>query len=116
MFGCHVYSDGLRVSVFGGGDGLVQPVCAGLGAFDDAGYGILRQGAAASSGHLEAGDLQYGPRSPVYKRGVCWAVGGGGDPDQHGWSRPGLRQHLCGEAVAVGEIRRGLPQGIPSGW
>jgi len=36
----HLYPNGLWVCVPGGGDGLVQPVCAGLGAFDNAGDGI----------------------------------------------------------------------------
>lgn len=45
VFGYHVYSDGFWVSVPGGGDGLVQSVCVGLGAFDDAGYGILYKSA-----------------------------------------------------------------------
>ncbi len=39
--GYHLYPTPVWVCVPGGGDGLVQPVCAGLGAFDHAGDGIL---------------------------------------------------------------------------
>src|SRR5690349_7682227 len=39
--GHHVYSDGVRVRVPGGGDGLVQPVRAELGAVGDDGSAVL---------------------------------------------------------------------------
>ena len=40
----HVCADGLWVHVFGGGDGLVESVCAGLGADQQAGQRVLHSG------------------------------------------------------------------------
>jgi hypothetical protein len=37
-------------------------------------------------------------------------VDAGGRGDQHGWMRPGLRQHLYGAALAVGQVRRGVSE------
>ena len=61
VLGYRLHSNGLWVCVSGSSDGLVQPVCAGLGAFDNAGDGILRDSTAARVDVFEARDLEHRP-------------------------------------------------------
>ena len=60
----------------------------------------------------DAGDLQHGPRVAIHRDRVYGSDHGGRGADQHG--RPGPRpgQRLCRTAVAIGEIRRGVPEGL----
>src|ERR1035441_4904579 len=49
----HVCADGLRVHVSGGGDGLVEPVCVGLGTIQQSGQRVLdRKSTRLNSSHL----------------------------------------------------------------
>ncbi len=65
-------------------------------------------GAGAPRGAL---DLEHRPREPVHERGVPWCPAGGGGADQHGWPGAMDRQPAHRAAVALDEVREGLPGG-----
>ena len=96
------------ISVLGGGDGLVQPVRACLGAVelpgDDLLPGRLGEGTPEGSSRY----LQHGSRSSVYKRGVHTEATREGNPDQHGRKRAGLGQHLRRAVMEDREVRGSL--------
>ena len=48
--GHYLYSDAPRIHVSGGGDGLVEPVCTGLGVEQHAGSRVLCASVAAGAG------------------------------------------------------------------
>jgi hypothetical protein len=57
-------------------------------------------------------DLQHRPRRAIYRHGLHGATDRGQDPDQHGWTRPGAGQCLCGAALAECEVQGGLSAGL----
>src|SRR4051812_10136838 len=104
---------GARLRLSGRGAGLVQPTGAGLAAVDHAGGRVLpRRGAGGPGAPWQAGDLQHGPRQPLHQRGLHRDAAGPGDPHQHEWPRRLAGQRLRRAAVALGEIRGGLPAGL----
>ena len=68
--GHHLRPHAERVLVSGGGDGLVQPVCPGLGALQHVGVALLSGGVGAGLEGVLSRDLQHRPRLPVYRGGV----------------------------------------------
>ena len=73
---------------------------------------LLCRGAGRRPGSGNARRVQHRPRKPVHQPGVHADTAGTLGEDQHG--RPGQvpRQHLRGAAVADGEVRGGLPEGL----
>ena len=66
----HLRADGSWVHVFGGGDGLVEPVCAGLGAVQQLGQRVLHPRLDGGAGGGPAAvHLQHRPGKPVHQRG-----------------------------------------------
>jgi len=103
--GYHVYSAHARIHVSGGCDGLVQSVRFGLGTFQHAGRSFLRGGFDQGDGRARAaGNFQYRSRLSVHGGGIHRRVETGRSTDQHGWSRPGIGQRVCGTVVAIGQI------------
>lgn len=77
-----------RVCVFGGGHGLVFPICVVLSAFQQSGDGFLSRGSRRGVGYRHPRYFQYGSGMPVYQRRFygasqsgrsksAWMVGGG---------------------------------------
>ena len=91
-------------SVPGGGDGLVQPVCVGVGVVEHAGGRFLPGCIGAVAGGWETWDLQHGPGIPVHQRGFhrlpggCWRAG------EYDRARSGDGQPVCGAAVEDSEV------------
>ena len=111
----YVRSAGPRLRLPCGDHRRVQPDGEFVGAFDDAGKGLLLGGAPGGPGPGEAGDFQYRPRVSVHQPRIHGASGKPRDPGQHGRPRPGLRQHLRRATLAVGQVRGGLSSRIPDG-
>src|ERR1035437_7777448 len=109
----HLHSAAGRVCLSGGGHRLVQPLRAGLGVVDQFGSRLLRGRAGAGVGHSVPGDLQHRPGGAIHQRAVSGAALGGPGAAEYGRTGAGLRQHLRGAVVAHGEVRGGLPQGLP---
>jgi hypothetical protein len=83
-----------------------------VGSVADSGSGLLRSGIASRAGGKETGDIQQRSGQPVHER---WLHGGApisGCAHQHGWTRPGVRQHHGGALVAECEIRGGVSEGL----
>ena len=99
--GHHLCADGLRVHVFGGGDGLVEPLRAGLGADQQAGGGfcvVPGQGRCGQDGRPRSSPTPIRAGSSpaeVYRRG-----GIGGSGREHGRARAVDRQPVHRAAVA----------------
>jgi hypothetical protein len=110
--GHHVHSSPARVCVSGGHHGLLQPLRFGLGSIGDHGHVVLPIGARVGAATGEAGDFQQRPGLTVYERGFYKQAQKRRNSDQHGRSRARLRQHLRRTAVAYGQVRGGLPQGL----
>ena len=68
--GYHLYPLAVGICVPGGGDRLVQPVCAVLGGVDHDGRAVLCGGAGAGPQPGPAGDFQHRPRGAVHESGV----------------------------------------------
>ena len=108
----HLHSAAAGVHIPGCGHGLVQPVCVGVGNIDIAGDVVLSRSAGLGSGARTAGNLQHGSRRTIHQRRFHGPVKGSRHRDQHGRAGPGDRQHLHRAIMAVGEIRRGLSEGL----
>lgn len=115
--GHHLCAHGLWLHVSGGGDGLVEPLRAGLGAVQQPGGGVLCAGLAGGAGArpLGAVDLQQRPGHAVHQRAV---PGGGGvsrDGSEHGraWALDGQPLHRT--ALAERQVREHLSAGL-CGW
>ena len=104
MCGYHVYSDAPGISVLGGGDGLVQPLHAGVGTVEYSGGGLLCEHVGGSIGDGHAGDFQHRPGGTVHQRGVHGATGEGGSAGQHGRTRPGDGQSVHRAVVEELEV------------
>src|SRR6266542_1468830 len=109
----YLYSAARGLCIFGGGVGLVQPVCVGVGAVEQPGGKFLCGGLGTGAGRRTARDIQHGPRCAVYQPAVPSALAQNPNPDQHGWTGSGVRQHLRGTVVAEREVRRGVCPRLP---
>lgn len=105
VFGHHVYPNETGVSVPGGGHGLVQPLRAGMGAFQLVGDSVLPRCLGKISRQRAAGNLQHRPGLAIHQRRLHRTPGRRGNPDQYGWPRSGYRQHLHRAVVEKREIR-----------
>jgi hypothetical protein len=65
--GHYVHSNGVRVRVSGGGDGLAQPVRTELGIVSDDGSAVLHRGLGTGAPLGPAGDFQQRPRVAVHQ-------------------------------------------------
>ena len=102
----HVYPDGVWVYVFGGGDGLVEPLCVGVGVEQHDGNGVLHSsvGASADARGASTADFQHRSGTAVHQSRVhrCGAIGRSGS--EHGWSRALDGQPVHRAAVAQREV------------
>ena len=101
----HLYSAARRASVSGRRDGLVQPVCAGLGVIQLDGIGVLHPGAESCVGTWHTGDIQHRSGRSVQQHGLYGPAEGRWRGDQHGWPGPGLGQRVHRAPLVVGQIR-----------
>ena len=110
----HLCSDGGRLSVFGGSDGLVEPLCAGLGTVQQYGQRVLCESVADSSstGREGSAHFQYRSGSSVHQRSVCRCSGVGGNRCEHGWPRSMDRQPIHRTAMAQCKTGRHLSAGL----
>src|SRR6266542_911790 len=81
--GHYLCSTARGVCVFGGGVGLVQPVCVGLGAIEQLGSEFLRGRLGTGAGPGTTRDIQHRPRCAVYQPAVPGAA-----------AQTGLRQYF----------------------
>jgi hypothetical protein len=89
----YLFAQGRRVSVFGGGDGLVEPLCVGLGMVQQFGQRVLHSGLdERGCPRPNTADLQHRPGAAVYQRGVLGRSGIGGSGRQYGWPGSSDRQ------------------------
>src|SRR5215831_18847895 len=109
----HLHSAAAGVRLSGCGHGLVQPVCSGLGSVGVVGDVVLPGSFELGLTVQTARHLQYGSRGPVHQRRVHEPARGAWHRYQHGWARSSERQHFHQTAVADGEIRRGVSEGLP---
>lgn len=90
----HLYPALAGFCVSGGDSGLVQPVCTVLEAFEQLGDGILHRGARSGFGTRESGYIQHRSGMSIHECGFYEPIAGALDPDQHGLTRAGIRQHF----------------------
>lgn len=104
--GHHLHPHEARVHVSDGGDGLVEPVRAGVGVEQHAGGGVLRAGMAdgAGPGKSTAAHLQHGPGSAVHLRRLCRGGGASRGAGEHGRSRAVDGQPFYRTAVAEPQV------------
>lgn len=84
-----------RLCLFGGRNGLVQPLRAVLGNIHNDGDGFLRIRPGLGTSAWQAGYLQYGPGIAVHKPGFYEKIAGSGNSHQHGRPWEGVRQRFC---------------------
>lgn len=101
----HVHPTLAGFCVFGGDSGLVLPVCSGMEAFEQLGDGILHRGTRSSFGTRESGYFQHGSGESIHQRGFYESIAGAADPNQHGLTRAGFRQHFQRETLEERQIR-----------
>ena len=89
--------------------GLGQPPCPVVAAVEHDGQRFLHRRARGGAAYRHAGDIQHGPGFPVYQQRVHRPDTRGWRTRLHGRPRPLSRQHLHREAVAVAEVRVGVP-------
>ena len=101
----HVHSPAGGVCVSYGNNGLLQSVCPFSQTLEQLGGHLLYRGFRGSGRALrEAGDIQYGSRSPVLLDRICQCSLKKRDPIQHGWERKSSRQYFRRAFVEVGEV------------
>ena len=106
----HLHPGAARLPLPGGDHGLGEPLCAGLAAVEHAGRGLLHGRAGGGPGRVwHAGDLQHRPGQPVHRLRLHRPPAGGRHPHLDGRPRPVHGQHLHRAAVALAQIRGGLP-------
>ena len=118
----HLYSDEEGLSVSGGGYGLVQQICSGMGTVEQSGRKILCGSIGPSAGGRAAGDIQHlsacvhaqagGSGESIYEYGVYGSAATGRGTDQHGRPGPSDGQHHGGAVVVECKIRGGVPSGL----
>jgi len=109
----HLCADGVWIHVFGGGDGLVEPVCVGVGTLQQSGQRVLHSGLdLGAGGGPNADDLQYRSRMPVHQRCLSGRGRVCRSRCEHGWSRAVDRQPFHRAPLAECEAGRYLPAGL----
>lgn len=110
--GHYLRGDEARISVLGGGAGLVQPLCVGVGVVQHVGGDLLCGGVGAGVGPGVSRHLQHRPGGPIYWRAVHGVLGAGLGADQYGWPRTSVGQRNGAATVTHGEVRRHLSAGL----
>ncbi len=106
----HLHPGAARLPLPGGDHGLGEPLRPGLAAVEHAGRGVLCRGSRRSPGApWHPADLQHRPGQPVHRLRLHRAPAGGRYPHLDGRPRPVHGQHLHRAAVALAQIRGGLP-------
>ena len=82
----HLHSIAGRIHLSGGSDGLVQPLCVGLGGIGLTGNVILCFSAELGLRVRVPGYLQHGSRIAVHEPRFHGPVGGSRHRHQHGWT------------------------------
>ena len=108
----NLHTAAARVHLSGGGDGLVQPVCTGLGGVGVLGHVLLPSGSGLGLTVGTTGYFQHRSRSAVHQRRFHQAAGELWHRYQHGRAWTSERQHFHRTFMADGEIRRGLSEGL----
>ena len=104
----HLHPNATRLSLSGCRDGLVQPLCAVVGAIELAGGDLLCRGIGASTIAGHAGDLQHRSGSSVHQRRFYKTSSIGRSKDQHGRPREGNGQYFHRASVAQRQVRGGI--------
>ncbi len=100
--------------------GLAQPVCGSLAAVQHPRRRFLLRSLERGAWQGKARGLQHRPelvltspkREQVHQRSLHWTAGAARSQVQLGLERAVLRQYLRGKAVAYGEVRGGLTEGL----
>src|SRR6266566_2647625 len=110
----HVYPGTAGIFVFGGGDGLVESLRAGLGVEQQSGQCVLHSGLGESAGRRQPGsvDLQHRPGGAIHQRAVFRGGGIGRGGGEHGWTGPLDGQPVYRTIVAEPEVRGHLLAGL----
>ena len=108
--GHHVHPAFSGFCVSGSDSRLVFPIRLVLETLELSGDGVLYGDSRRGVGTSDAGYFQHGSGVSIYERGFYETIEGEGDPDQHGFTRSGLRQHLYRETLEKRQIRRRLSQ------
>src|SRR5689334_6684023 len=106
----YLCSDAWRLSLPGGGDGLVQPLCAQLGTVQHHGDRLLPGRPGSSVPFRSARDLEFRSGIAVHLGGFPCATEKTRDLHQYGWARPRPGQCLYRAVVAQSQIRADLPR------
>src|SRR6202453_509493 len=104
----YLHSHAWRLSVPGGGDGLVQPVRAELGTVQHHGDRLLPDRTRRSVPLRPARNLELRPGLAVHRGRLPGSAQTARHPDQHGWPRPCTRQRFHRTAVALAQVRADL--------
>src|SRR5258708_14642810 len=104
----YVHSDAGWLSLSGRGDGLVQPLCAELGAIQCDGNRLLSGRASRGLPLRPTRNLELRSGLTVYFRRLLGSAEEARDFHQHGWARPRTRQRFHRTAVALAQVRTDL--------
>ena len=107
--GHHLYPCDARVFLPCGRDGLGDPARPLLAVVQHHGHLVLHRGSGRRAGPGQSGDPEYRPGLAVHQRGLRRAGAGCGCGVLDGRPGPVPRQHLHRTAVAVAEVRGGVP-------
>ncbi len=110
VFRHHLHSDGSRIHVSGGRDGLVQSLRNRMGIVQHARSGFLRSHVEDGFGMWTTWHFQHRSRQSIHQHGMDRYAARRGRYNQHGWTRSLLRQHLHRTPLAQRKIRRYLHQ------
>jgi len=108
----HIHSAARWLHLPGRRHGLVQPLRAQLGNFDESRCGILLLSVGPGVAARTSGNLQHRPRRSIHQRGLHRSARIRKHFDQHGRPRTRPGQCLCRTPVEDREIRGCLSQGL----
>lgn len=104
----HIHPTAARLHLLGGGNRLVQPICASLGSVSIPRRRLLFDLTRLGSTVQKARDLQLGPGFTVHVERVHRTSEGQGDTDKHGRPWPRIGQCVRRKAMAIPKIRGGI--------
>src|SRR5579864_6838880 len=104
----YLYSDARRLSLSGRRHGLVQPLCAQLGAFQHAGNRLLPGGSPRGVPLRPTRNLELRSGLAVHLGRLPGSAQAARNLDQHGWPGPRARQCFHRAAVALAQVRADL--------
>src|SRR5580704_608032 len=106
----YLHSDARRLSVPGGGNGLVQPLRAELGTVQHHGDRLLLGRTRRRVPLRPARNLELRSGLAVHRGRLPGSAQAARHPDQHGWPRSRTRQRFHRTAVALAQVRTDLPR------